>query len=169
MEASQDGYFLICNRFFRQKARWMKKFVLHCNRWTVVTRSFNLSFVHIKKKGTLGTRLISQKFLFLSEPANFSASDRLGRNFRTVHNGFEKRKNLCLIKLLSKWKMAIRKEHTSFLLFHFWDLKLVPIDSALNLLQVTCLIFFKNVGVVPRKAAKLENPVKIFLKCLCDL
>ena len=100
---------------------------------------------------------------FLSEPANFSTSDQISE--KTVQNGLEKRKNLYLIKLLSKWKMAIRKGHTSFLLFHFWDLKLVPIDSALNLLQVTCLIFFKNVGVVPRKAAKLENPVKIFLKC----
>ena len=61
-------------------------------------------------------------------------------------------------------KMAIRKGHTSFLLFHFWDLKLVPTDAALNLLQVVCLIFFKSVYVVPRKAAKLENPVKFFLK-----
>ena len=25
--------------------------------------------------------------------------------------------------------------------------------------------FFKNVGLVPRKVAKLENPVKFFLKC----
>ena len=82
---------------------------------------------------------------------------------KTVQNGLEKRKNLYLIKLLSKWKMAIRKGHTSFLLFHFCYLKLVLIDSALNSVSgnLICLIFFKNVGVVSRKAAKLENPVKI--------
>ena len=74
-------------------------------------------------------RLISKK-KFLSEPANFSASNRLGRNFPTVQNGLEKgKKRLNLIKLVLKWKRAIRKGHTSFLLFHLWDLKFVPIDS----------------------------------------
>ena len=34
--------------------------------------------------------------------------------------------------MVSKWKRAIRKGHTSFLVFYFWYLKLVPIDSALN-------------------------------------
>ena len=29
-------------------------------------------------------------------------------------------------------KKAIRKGYTGFLVFHFWDLKLVSIDSALN-------------------------------------
>ena len=70
----------------------------------------------------------------------FSASDRLGRNFPTVPNG-GKRKNLYWIKLASKWKRAIRKGHTSFLVFHFWYLKLVPIHSALNMYQVSK--FFK--------------------------
>ena len=37
-----------------------------------------------------------------------------------------------LIKQVSKWKRAIRKGHTSFLLFYFWGLKWVPIDSTLN-------------------------------------
>ena len=82
--------------------------------------------------------------MFLSEQGNFSASDRLGKNFSTVQNGLEKRKNLYLIKLVSKSKRAIRKGHTSFLVFHFWDLKLVPIDSALN------------VGIVPRKFENLK-------------
>ena len=36
------------------------------------------------------------------ETANFSASDRLRRIFPTVENGLEKRKNLYLIKLVSK-------------------------------------------------------------------
>ena len=31
-----------------------------------------------------------------------STSDKLGRNLPTVQNGLEKRKNLCLIKLVSK-------------------------------------------------------------------
>ena len=76
-------------------------------------------------------QVVKQK-IFLSEQANFSASDRLGRNFPTAQNGPEKRKNLYLIKLVSKCKRAIRKGHTSFLVFHFWDLKLMPTDSALN-------------------------------------
>ena len=71
-------------------------------------------------------------YFLLSEPANFSASDRFGRNFPTVQNSLQKRKKLHLIKLVSQLKRAIRKSHTSFLLFHFWDFKLVPIDSALN-------------------------------------
>ena len=117
------------SRFLPQKHRWIKKFVLHCNRCTVVSRFFNLNFIGICKEDTLGTRLRSKK-KFLSEPANFSASDRLRRNFSTVENGLEKRKNLSLIELVLKWKREIRKGYTSFLLFQFWNLKLVPIDSA---------------------------------------
>ena len=41
-------------------------------------------------------------------------------------------KNLHLMKLVSKWKRAIREKHTNFLLFCFCDMKLVSIDSALN-------------------------------------
>ena len=57
---------------------------------------------------------------------------------------------------------ATRKGHTSFLLFHFWDLKLVATDSALNSVLGTQLNFFKNVGIATRKAAKFENPVNFF-------
>ena len=28
----------------------MKKFALHCNRYTVITRFFNLNFVHIQRR-----------------------------------------------------------------------------------------------------------------------
>ena len=41
----------------------------------------------------------------------------------------------------------------------------MPIDSALNSVLSNYLIFFKKVGIVTRKATKLENPVKFFLKC----
>ena len=97
---------------------------------------------------------------FLSEQANFSASERLGKKFPTVQNGPEQKKNLSLIKLVSKWKKAITKEHTRFLVFHFWDLKLVPIDSVLNSTSgnLTFWKFLKNVGMVPRKSDKFENP-----------
>ena len=45
-------------------------------------------------------------------------------------------------------------------------MKLVPIDSALNSASGNLThFFFKNVDVAPRKPAKLENTVKIFLKC----
>ena len=41
----------------------------------------------------------------------------------------------------------------------------MPIDSALNSASgFLTHFFFKNVGMIPRKAAKLENPVKFFLK-----
>ena len=42
-----NRYSLICRRFLSWKHRWMKKYVLHCNRYTVVTRFFNLNFVRI--------------------------------------------------------------------------------------------------------------------------
>ena len=70
--------------------------------------------------------------------------------------------------MVSKWKRSIRKGYTSFLLFHFWDLKLVSIGSALssasdkqpNLkIQLKC---FWNVLCI---AAELENVwTNIFLQ-----
>ena len=83
-------------------------------------------------KGRYPWNEVTKWVFFLSEQVNFSAPDRLGRNFTTAQNGPKKRKNLYLIKLVSKWKRAIRKGHTSFLIFHFWDLKLMQIDLALN-------------------------------------
>ena len=38
------------------------------------------------------------------------------------------------------------------------NFKLVPIDSGLNSDQEVKLLFIMNVGMAPRKAAKLENP-----------
>ena len=48
-------------------------------------------------KGRYPWNEVDEQKKLLSEPANFSASDRLGRSFRTVQNGVEKRKNLYLI------------------------------------------------------------------------
>ena len=56
----------------------MKKFALHYNRCTVVTRYFNVNFVPFKKKVSLGTMLISKKKI-LSAPAN-------GPSAKYVHN-----------------------------------------------------------------------------------
>ena len=61
--------------------------------------------------------------------------------------------------------MKIRKRHRNFLIFHFWNLKLMIIDSALNS-TLFWLILFKNACVVPRKAAKLENPAQILQKVI---
>ena len=61
--------------------------------------------------------------------------------------------------------MKIRKRHRNFLIFHFWNLKLMIIDSALNSTSFW-LILFKNACVVPRKAAKLENPAQILQKVI---
>ena len=97
---------ILLRRFLLQKHRRMNKFVLQGNRYTVVTRFVNLDFVRIENEAKLGTRLLSKTFL--SEQANFSASERLGRNFPTVQNSLEKRKNLYLIKLVLRWKRAIR-------------------------------------------------------------
>ena len=92
--------FFNSRRFLPQKHRQMNKFVLHCNRCTIVTRFFNLDFGRIYKKSTLGRRFPSKKNFFLSEKANFSASDQLGKNFPAVQTGPEKTKNQ--IKLVSK-------------------------------------------------------------------
>ena len=62
-------------------------------------------------------------------------------------SGLEKRKNLYLIKLVSNWKREIRKGHRSFLFFHFWDLKLVHIDSTLNCLSVSRAAKLENTGI----------------------
>ena len=52
----------------------------------------------------------------------------------------------------------------NFFLFHFWHLKLMPFDSALNPASGNLTHFFQKCKLVPRKTAKLENPVKICLK-----
>ena len=92
--------FFNLRRFLPQKNRQMKKSVLHCNRCTVVTPSFNLFFLVYKKEIPLERGCQAKHFL--SEQANFSASGRLRINFPTVQNGPEKGKNLYLIKLVSK-------------------------------------------------------------------
>lgn len=128
---------------------------------------FNLNFVWIGRP--LGTRLIREKNIFLSEPANFYASDRFGISFQTVQNCQKNGKTFYLIRLVSKWKETIRKGYMSFLVFHFWNLKFVAIDSALIQHQVIKLTFFLNVGEVPWKAAKLESRSKFFWNVLYDL
>ena len=40
----------------------------------------------------------------------------------------------------------------------------MPTDPALNSVIGILLHFFKNIEIVTRKAAKLENPVNFFLK-----
>ena len=62
-------------------------------------------------------------------------------------------KNLYLIKLVSKWKRAIRERHTIFLLFYFYDLKVVSIDSALNSASVKLTHSFQNC----RRGTKRSN------------
>ena len=51
-------------------------------------------------------------------------------------------------------KRAIGKGYAAFLVIHFWDLKLAPIDSALNSASGN----LTNVGMVPSKPVKFENP-----------
>ena len=126
-------------------------------------------------KGRFPWNEVAKQKVFMSEQANFSASDQLGRNSPTVQNGPEKRKNR-LIKLVSKWKRASRKGDTSFLFFYFWDLKLVPIDLALNFASgnltwdfIKCRNGTKKTSQIwisgVFRAAKLENIwTKFFLQ-----
>ena len=93
---------------------------------------------------------VAKQILFLSEPANFTDSDRLG-------------------SMGLKMKRAIRKKHTSFLLFHFWDLESVSIDSALICIlhrflhEHIKLIFLRK--CYQGKLPNLKIWVKYFLKC----
>ena len=106
----------------------------------------------------------------MSEQANFSASDQLGRNFPTVQNGPEKRKNLYLIKLVSKWKRTIWKGHTSVLVFHFWDLELALIDSALNSASVNFNLRFLKCRNGTKKTSQIwKCRLKFFGNVSCDL
>ena len=94
-------------------------------------------------RGTPGTRLINQ-FFFCLNPI-------------IVRKWPEKEKELYFIKLVSKWKSAIRKRHAKFSQIRFWDLKLMPIDLASDSASRCLTRLFKNVGVVPRKAVRFEN------------
>ena len=55
-------------------------------------------------------------------------------------------------------KKRANKLFWSCFFFFFSNFKLVPIDSGLNSDQEVKLLFIMNVGMAPRKAAKLENP-----------
>ena len=106
MEASQYECSLICvDLSLKSMDEWRNLFYIVYNRCNAVTRFLNLFFSVYKKKVAL--KRGCERIFFLSEQANFSVSDRLGRNFPTVQNGLEKRKNLYLIKLVSKQKRKV--------------------------------------------------------------
>ena len=63
---------------------------------------------------------------------------------------------------------AKRKCHTNFFAFHILDLKIVPNYTELNSAPVNQTHSFKKVGVVPRKAAKLEKVVRNLEKASFD-
>ena len=121
-------------------------------------------------KGRYSWNEVDKEVSFLSESANCFVSDRLGRNFPTVQNGPKKRKNLYLIKQVSKWKRAIGKELTSFLLFHFWGLKWVPIDSPVNSASENLTYCFQKCRCGTKKSSQTwESGLKPFWNVLCDL
>ena len=92
------------------------------------------------------------------------------QNFPTVQNGPENRKDLYLIKLVSKWKRAIKKEHTSFLLFHFLGLKLVPINSAINSASDNLTHFFQKRRRCTKKSNQTrKSELKLFWNVFCDI
>ena len=61
-------------------------------------------------------------------------------------------------------KKGFQEKAFELFLSQFWNLKLVPIDSALNSASVNLIQLFQNCTRSAKKAAKLENPVKSFLK-----
>ena len=77
--------------------------------------------------------------------------------------------------MVSKWKRAIRKGHTRFLLFHFWDLKLVSINSALSSasdkqpnLKIQ-LKFFWNVLCIATKLVNVGTNMILQIFKICQI
>ena len=71
-------------------------------------------------------------WFFSPEPAIFSASDKPRVEFPGVPNRSKKIKNLNLIKWAKNWNRAKRKCHTSFFVFDFFKMKLVPMKLDKN-------------------------------------
>ena len=63
---------------------------------------------------------------------------------------------------------AKRNCHMSFLAFHILDLKIVPNYSQINSAPENQTHFSKKMGVVPRKAAKIEEVVRNLQKTYFD-
>ena len=55
-------FFLFAVDFPHKSIHERRTFVLNCNRCTVHKRFFNLNFVHLQKKGILGTRPMNNCF-----------------------------------------------------------------------------------------------------------
>ena len=51
--------------------------------------------------------------------------------------------------------------HTRSFIFDFWDIKLVPVNSAWNSASRNLTVFFKKMAMVPTKATKLQNSGQI--------
>ena len=82
----------------------------------------------------------------------------------------KKRKNLYLIKLLSKWKTRqLEKGIPAFCFFIFGIWSWCQLIQHEILLQVICLIFFKNVSVVPKKVARFVIQLNFVWNVLCNL
>ena len=108
---------------------------MHCG-YTIFQSTF---YPHEKVK--YSWNVVDKKKIILTEPANFSASDELGRNFPTVQNDLEQRKNLYLIKLVSVMKNSNYKRAYCFFIFGIW---LGLINSALRSASGTLGHFFQK-------------------------
>ena len=122
-----------------------KKFVLYCNRCRhcSYTIFFNLNFVHVSEDDALVASLISKKVLCLNQ-VSFLLLTELEEVFQLSKIVQKIQKNLYLFKLVSKCKRVITKWRKRLQVFNFWDLKLVPTDSALNSASGNLTIFFLN-------------------------
>ena len=62
----------------------------------------------------------------------------------------------------------ILKSHASFLIFDFWDFKLVPLDSALNSGSLCPTIFFSNITAsYLEQQSNLQIRLKAFSNVFC--
>ena len=82
------------------------------------------------------------------------------KKFPTCPEGSGKMKNMNFIKLVEKRNQAKRKWHPNFVVRGPILFKLVSMDGEFNSAWEIKSIFTKELGVVPRKVAKLERVVR---------
>ena len=111
-----------------------KKFVLYCNRYTVVTWFFNFKFVRIYKKRY--NLVDNQKRIVWT--SYFFCLRLTWKEFQLSKTVQKKGK--------TKWKRATRKGHRIFSVFHFGELKLLPTNSALISSSNVLTRFFQKCG-----------------------
>ena len=103
------------------------------------------NFFFVSPLKVFSFEIIQKDFLFLNQLIFLLPTDK-ERNSQLSKIVRKKIKNYYLIKLVSKWKGAIIKGHTSFFKFDFWNFKLVSIDSTLDSASGMQTNFYQKCG-----------------------